>query len=145
MVLLSLEQALALQCSTVTIAKLPPIDVGEFFGLPTRRKRDTVMPISLTGITTASILMCTAIGVSLASAQDNSVRSVDQYTCKDIMRESGASRDVSIAFVHGYLLGKSGATTFNIELLHRQTDAFINRCLDNPNEKALNAMMKIKG
>jgi hypothetical protein len=109
------------------------------------RKRDAAMTISLAGITTGSILMCTALGVGLASAQDKSDRSVDQYTCKDIMRESGSSRDVSMAFMHGYLLGKSGATTFNIELLHRQTDAFINRCLDNPNEKALNAMMNVKG
>ena len=93
----------------------------------------------------ASILMFAAIGVSSASAQDKSDRSVEQYTCKDIMRESGPSRDVSIAFIHGYLLGKSGATTFNIDMLHRQTDAFINRCLDNPNEKALEAMTKVKG
>jgi hypothetical protein len=103
------------------------------------------MMASCARITIASIPVLAAIGVSFASAQDKSDRSVEQYTCKDIMRESGPSRDVSIAFVHGYLLGKSGAITFNIETLHRQTDAFINRCLDNPNEKALDAMKKAKG
>ena len=72
-------------------------------------------------------------------------RSVEQYSCKDIMRESGPSRDISIAFLHGYLLGKAGAATFNVAKLHQQTETFINRCLDNPAEKAIDAMLKAKG
>jgi len=46
--------------------------------------------------------LCAAIllGVSIASvwAQDSKDRTVEQYTCKDIMRESGANRDVAIVF-----------------------------------------------
>jgi hypothetical protein len=79
-----------------------------------------------------------------ALAQDSNQRSVDQYPCKDIMRQGGSDRDAAIAFIQGYLLGKSGATTFNLETLEKQTDAFVDRCLDNPNEKALDAMMKVK-
>ncbi len=60
------------------------------------------------------------------------------------MRESGSNRDVSIAFLHGYLLGKSGGSEFNIEALAKQTDAFIDRCLDNPGEKAIDAMSQVK-
>ncbi len=96
-------------------------------------------------IAAASALMLVAIGAGSLRAQEKGDRSVDQYTCKDIMRDSGPSRDVAIAFVHGYLLGKANATTFNVEMLQQQTQAFINRCLDNPNEKALEAMMKVKG
>jgi hypothetical protein len=83
--------------------------------------------------------------MSAVFAQEKGERSVDLYTCKDVMRESGPSRDVAIAFIHAYLLGRANATTFNVDALHKQTDAFINRCLDNPNEKALEAMMKVKG
>ena len=79
-----------------------------------------------------------------AWAQSKSDRSVDQYTCKDIMRQSGSSREVSIAFIHGYLLGRADAAKFNIDDLLKQTDAFVDRCLDNPTEKALDAMMKVK-
>jgi hypothetical protein len=93
----------------------------------------------------ATALVTATLGISPAFALEKSDRSVDQYTCKDVMRESGPSRDVAIAFVHGYLLGKANATTFNAATLHRQTDAFIDRCLDNPNEKALDAMAKVKG
>ena len=76
-------------------------------------------------------------------AQGNQDRTIEQYTCKDIMRESGASRDVAIAFLRGFLLGKSGSTKFNIDALHKQSDEFIERCLANPDEKAMEAMSKI--
>jgi hypothetical protein len=54
-----------------------------------------------------------------AWAQDANGRTVEQYSCKDVMREHGNNRDVTIAFLHGYLLGKSGRSTFNIEDLHK--------------------------
>jgi hypothetical protein len=79
------------------------------------------------------------------AAQDANGRTVDQYACKDVMREHGANRDVTIAFLHGYLLGKSGRSTFNLDEMHKQTSAFIERCLDNPGERAVDAMTKIKG
>lgn len=71
-------------------------------------------------------------------------RTVEQYLCKDVMRESGTNRDVAIAFLHGYLLGKSGSSKFNIEAVHRQTEAFMDICLNNPNETALEAMQKVR-
>ena len=77
-----------------------------------------------------------------AIAQDNGDRTVDQYTCKDILRENGAPREVAIGFLHGYVLAKGGGTKFNIETMLKQTDAFIDHCLDNSKDKAIDAMMK---
>jgi hypothetical protein len=71
-------------------------------------------------------------------------RTVGQYQCRDVMRDSGANRDVVIAFLHGFLLGKSGRTEFNLDGLHKQTDAFVERCLSNPDEKAVDAMTTVK-
>lgn len=85
------------------------------------------------------------LGVTAASAQDVADRTVEQYTCKDILRENGSNRDVAIAFLHGYLVGKSGSSKFNIGVLTKQTDAFIDQCLDNPAAKAVDVMTKIKG
>jgi len=79
------------------------------------------------------------------AAQDSKDRTVDQFLCKDIMRDSGANRDVAIAFLRGFLLGKSGSAKFNVDLLHKQSEAFIEYCLTNPNEKAMDAMAKIIG
>ena len=94
--------------------------------------------------TALSALILLGLGVGWASAQSGNSRTVDQYTCKDVMREHGDNRDVTIAFLHGYVLGKSGSPAFDVDSLHKQTRDFIERCLDNPNEKAIDAMAKVK-
>ena len=84
-----------------------------------------------------SAFILIAIGPAPVSAQNAKDRSVEQYSCKDIVRESGADRDVAIAFLHGFLLGKSGSSKFNLDDLHKQSTDFIERCLDNLAERAL--------
>jgi hypothetical protein len=88
--------------------------------------------------------MTTSATAQSTTAQDNGDRTVDQFTCKDILREYGAPREVAIAFMHGYLLAKAGATNFNLTTLSKQTDDFIDRCLENSKEKAMDTMMKVK-
>jgi HdeA/HdeB family len=90
-------------------------------------------------------LIMSGLGVSLAAAQSTNTRTIDQYSCKDVMREHGENRDVTIAFLHGFLLGKTGSASFDIDVLHKQTSAFIEYCLDHPGEKAVDTMAKIKG
>jgi hypothetical protein len=96
-------------------------------------------------IAIGAVIFFTGLSLGPALAQDANGRSIAQYTCKDVMRESGSNRDVAIAFLHGYLLGKSGGATFDLDMLHKQTGAFIEHCLDNPTEKAVDAMSKVKG
>jgi HdeA/HdeB family len=98
-----------------------------------------------TTITNVVAAFVVALGLSPAAAQDTKERTVEQYMCKDIMRESGTNRDVAIAFLHGFLLGESGSTKFNIDALHKRSADFIERCLDNPNERAIDAMSKVAG
>jgi HdeA/HdeB family len=79
-----------------------------------------------------------------ATAQTATDRTVELFTCKDVMREPNTSREVAIAFLHGWLLGKSGGSKFNVEVLEKQTSAFIEDCLDNPQSKAADVMAKLK-
>lgn len=101
-------------------------------------------------ISTRNKVLCAAIVSALTFtattgyAQDKADRTVEQFACKDVMRDGGSDREVAIAFLHGYLVGKSGSSKFNIDLLKKQTDLFTERCLENPNEKALDAMLKVK-
>jgi hypothetical protein len=94
-------------------------------------------------------VLCAAIlltgSMAPVSAQDSKDRTIEQFSCKDVMRNSGANRDVAIAFLRGFLLGKSGGTKFNLDVLHKQSEDFIERCLSNPDEKAMDAMAKIIG
>jgi hypothetical protein len=92
-----------------------------------------------TAIASAAVFIAAA-----AQAQDTGDRTIEQFTCKDVMRDSGSNRDVAIAFLHGYLVGKSGSSKFNIDTLKKQSDLFIEHCLDNPGEKAVDAMSKVK-
>ena len=95
-------------------------------------------------LTLASMAALVATMAQSAAAQTATDRTVELFTCKDVMREPNTSREVAIAFLHGYLLGKSGGSKFNVEVLERQTDAFIEECLDNPQSKAADVMAKLK-
>jgi HdeA/HdeB family protein len=106
--------------------------------------RDVIMQYFATKILAVSVIFSGAVAMAPTLAQDTNERAVEQYACRDILRESGSNRDVAIAFLHGFLLGKSGNTKFNLETMTKQTDAFLERCLDNPHDKAVDTMMKVK-
>lgn len=98
---------------------------------------------------TASRKLCLGAAMLLAalgnaSAQQGNSRAVEQYLCKDVMREHGNNRDVAIAFLQGFMLGKTGSSTFDLDVLHKQTTNFIEYCLDHPTETAADAMAKIR-
>jgi HdeA/HdeB family len=96
-------------------------------------------------ITAITVMLGTAfITGSPAAAQNQLDRTIEQFKCRDVMREPSHEREVAIAFLHGYLLGKSGQSKFNIEELEKQTDGFIDQCLDNPQAKAEDVMLKLK-
>ena len=83
-------------------------------------------------------------GVSGVSAEEKAgMNDLNDYLCKDVMRLSGEDREVSLALVHGYRLGKMGTTQFDTQALAEITAKFLDYCLDNPNEKALASFEKV--
>ena len=90
-------------------------------------------------------LAAIVVQTSPVGAQAEKDRTVEQYLCKDVMRESGDNRDVAIAFLHGFLLGKSGKSNFNVDTLRKQSDQFIEACLEKPGDRAINVMSAMKG
>ena len=93
----------------------------------------------------SSAMFAVALAATPLHAQEAGDRTIEQFACKDVVRESGDNRDIAIAFLHGFLVGKSGSSKFNLDTLRKQSDAFIEHCLDNPSEKAVDAMQKVKG
>jgi hypothetical protein len=77
-----------------------------------------------------------------AAAQSNTEVAIDRYSCRELLRESGTDRDVAVAFIHGYILGKSGATKLDVQKLRKETNVFIERCLDSPQAGALDTALK---
>jgi len=75
-----------------------------------------------------------------AGAADDDDGDLTTLSCKDVMILSGADRDTTIAFIHGYITGKSGANDVDLDKLTDATEAFLNNCLDNPTAKAIPTM-----
>ena len=94
-----------------------------------------------TALVTLAVLV---FGVSGVSAEEKAgMNDLNNYLCKDVMRLSGEDREVSLALVHGYRLGKMGTTQFDTQALAEITDKFLDYCLDNPSEKALASFEKV--
>lgn len=90
--------------------------------------------------------VATAALVALAGAGGSAVAEesdLGSSSCKDVMRMSGEDRDVALAFVHGYALGKKGTTRYDVEKLSEITDRFLDYCLDHPAENALRSFEKV--
>ena len=102
------------------------------------------MSNSLRNLMTAAVTAALFVGGSAIAAEEPSTqKDLTGFACKDVMRLSGSERENSLAFVHGYRLGKMGTTQYEIEALAAITDKFIDHCLDNPNDNALAAFEKL--
>ena len=88
-------------------------------------------------------LFALLISGSSAVAGESRTEDLSNYLCKDVMRLSGEDRDIALAFVHGYRLGKKDTTQFVTQELSEITDKFFDYCLDHPSEPALTVFMKI--
>jgi hypothetical protein len=86
----------------------------------------------------AAVVMAAAASFPAKAAEVT----IETYTCRDLLRETGSERDVAIAFMHGYVLGRTNAAKFDVETLRKQSAAFVERCLDDPKQPALETMHK---
>ena len=96
----------------------------------------------------AGLLLVAERGATQTQAQPDpnpDARTVDLEThlCKDVMRTSGDDRLIALALLHGYVLGSKGTTKWVSAELGKVTDAFVEHCLSNPNDVALQALAKL--
>lgn len=95
-------------------------------------------------LTAAAISLSLVAFSGMVSAQEETAdKNLNDYSCKDVMVFTIDHREIAIALLHGYFLGKQGTTSFNTETLAKRTDHFIDYCLDNPTAKALDAMARL--
>lgn len=102
------------------------------------------MSNSFRTLMTAAVTSALLIGgLAIAAEEPSTQKDLSVFVCKDVMRLSGSERENSLAFVHGYRLGKMDTTKYEIETLADLTDRFIDYCLDNPNDNALAVFEKL--
>ncbi len=80
-------------------------------------------------------------GASFGNA-DDSMRDMNDYSCRDILVASGEERDLAVMFLQGYFVGKSGQTSFDRDKLAAATDKMIDLCLDATNANLIETMGK---
>lgn len=92
------------------------------------------------------VLLVVAIGLSGLSFAGNGgykdKRSLNAYSCKDVMRLYGEERLIAFSFLHGYHLGNKDIRTFSLERLANAFEDFSGYCLDQPKSRAINVMSK---
>lgn len=93
-----------------------------------------------TAISVASLMLTT--GSYAADAPKAQLTDMNAFTCKDVVRATGDERSIALAILHGYYLGKAGATKYDSSKLGKASDDFIEYCLDNPKDQALSAFGK---
>jgi len=76
-------------------------------------------------------------------ARSDKADDLDRFLCKDVTRMSGEDRVIAMSVLHGYTLGKKGTTKYVPADLSKVTDSFVEYCLSNPNDKALQAFTKL--
>lgn len=94
-------------------------------------------------LATVTIAALSLGGVSAVAETPSNTTDLNTYLCKDVLRTSGEDRVIALALLHGYQLGKKNTTLFETGVLSRQSDDYIEYCLDHPSEKALQAFEKI--
>ena len=99
----------------------------------------------------ATACLTIALGAQGAEQKSDATKKVEdasgvikmnELLCKDIVRFTGDDRLVALGILHGYYLGKKGATEYVVGSLGRAADDFIEYCLDRPTAKALESFGK---
>ncbi|WP_136808268.1 HdeA/HdeB family chaperone [Desulfosediminicola flagellatus] len=96
----------------------------------------------LVALATSAIIIFSILGTNSFASEEVTTSDLKDFTCKDAMRLSGSDRDIALALLHGYMLGKKNQTVYVVENLAEITDNFIDYCLDHPAENALASFEK---
>jgi hypothetical protein len=94
------------------------------------------------------VLMFAAIalgtGQERAAAQDETPPvDLEELTCREVLLIDGNEREQLFLFMHGYMSGKNGETTVNIEQENDTSQQVKNTCIDNPDQSLLSTFEQL--
>ncbi|MGF1613853.1 MAG: HdeA/HdeB family chaperone [Gammaproteobacteria bacterium] len=80
-------------------------------------------------------LVTAASSTAVAEEPVKGITDITAVTCKDIMSSDDRGRELSMAYMHGYLHGKANSTALEFDKNAAITDKVRDYCLDNPTAK----------
>jgi hypothetical protein len=81
------------------------------------------------------IALVTAASAAAAEEPLKAITDITALTCRDIMASDDRGRELSMAYMHGYLNGKANSTALELDKNAAITDKVRDHCLDNPTAK----------
>jgi len=99
----------------------------------------TLTDWSLKGFACLALVVMT--GGSALAEEKAAPKNLGDFKCKEIMVLTD-DRDVGVAALLGFSMGKSGITALDLEKLSAAVDRFTDDCLEHPNAPALERMGK---
>lgn len=93
----------------------------------------------------ATLISAVSLGAAALGAGGGAIAEERQndmggFTCRQVLLAPGDERDLTVVFLQGFFIGKSGGTTFDQATLARATDRFLDGCIDHPDDAALAVM-----
>ena len=73
-------------------------------------------------------------------AEEDETADIGKLTCREVVLQTGSDRPTTIAFLHGFLLGKSGGTVINVDKMVEATESMLESCIDEPSAIAIDVL-----
>lgn len=91
--------------------------------------------------TLSALALIAALPLAAAETPADAAPSLDveAMTCRALLQTGGNERDLLLAFLHGYAAAKAGTGAPGLEAMATLTDQVIDRCIDAPNQRVLDA------
>jgi hypothetical protein len=90
--------------------------------------------------------MCPVVAAEKAADDEPGVQyQVDQWTCGDMLRETGDSRDFTMIYLHGFISGLKSEMVMDTVELTAATDRILDICIADPKSNLLKAFEKARG
>ena len=90
--------------------------------------------------------ICAAVAGEKAKDEVPGVQyQIDEWTCGDMLRETGDSRDFTMIYMHGFISGKKSEMVMDTLELTQATDRLLDICIADPSANLLKSFEKARG
>ena len=103
--------------------------------------------IVLIATMTLSLLpLCAALAAEKAKDEVPGVQyQIEEWTCADMLRETGDSRDFTMIYMHGFISGKKSDMVMDTLELTEATDRLLDICIADTSANLLKSFEKARG
>ena len=88
--------------------------------------------------------MCFVGMTSVQAAEEGIKFNLNDIDCREWIKMEEDEEEFTLIYFHGFLSGKKGQMTFDVEALTKATDDIEEHCISNPGDKLITAFEKFR-